>query len=90
MSWFPAYIYNIRNTDNHNHPDLQVFSTLVLLICAMAIQSLSLVAVLSIPSYEDTDKLLCCQTADLTADLNLYFVLKGHVPASLFALADHM
>ena len=39
---------------------------------------------------EDTDKLLCCQTADLTADLNLYFVLKGHVPASLFALADHV
>ena len=39
---------------------------------------------------EDTDKLLCSQTADLTADLNLYFVLKGHVPANLFALADHM
>ena len=39
---------------------------------------------------EDTDKLLCCQTADLTVDLNLYFVLKGHVPASLFALADHI
>ena len=31
-----------------------------------------------------------CQTADLTADLNLYFVLKGHVPPNLFAMADHM
>ena len=36
------------------------------------------------------DKLLCCQTADFTADLNLYFVLKGHVPASLFAIADYI
>ena len=56
----------------------------------MAKQSLSLVLYFPYNHNEDTDKLLYCQTADLTADLNLYFVLKGHVPASLFALADHM